>query len=278
MPTGPGGSSDDPGSVERSASTSDPTASPACSMRLRRDTTCSITCSAAGSTSRWRSKAMRSLALRGGETVLDLCTGTADLAIASATASPGAASVVGVDFAGQMLRLGLAKLAERGLAARIRLVQGDAMRIPLASASVDAATVAFGIRNVERPETAFADVFRVLRPGGRFAILEFGVPRVPGVRQAYLAYFRHVLPRIGSVIPATRPRTRICRRRSGRFRSPRRGGIARCRRIFTREGRLFQPRRRLSIQRREASPALTCPALPDAPRPPRRGCYNRISS
>jgi len=149
---------------------------------------------------RWRTKAVRSLALRGGETVLDLCTGTADLAIASATASPGAAAVVGVDFARGMLRLGREKLARRGLASRIRLVQGDAMRIPLASASVDAATVAFGIRNVEQPDTAFADVFRVLRPGGRFAILEFGVPRVPGVRQAYLAYFRHVLPRVGSLI------------------------------------------------------------------------------
>jgi len=149
---------------------------------------------------RWRTKAVRSLALRGGETVLDLCTGTADLAVASATASPGAAAVVGVDFAGQMLRLGQVKLARRGLASRVRLVQGDAMRIPLASASVDAATVAFGIRNVERPETALADVFRVLRPGGRLAILEFGVPRTPGVRQAYLAYFRHVLPRVGSLV------------------------------------------------------------------------------
>jgi len=149
---------------------------------------------------RWRTKAVRSLALRGGETVLDLCTGTADLAVASVTASPGAAAVVGVDFAGQMLRLGQVKLARRGLASRVRLVQGDAMRIPLASASVDAATVAFGIRNVERPETALADVFRVLRPGGRLAILEFGVPRTPGVRQAYLAYFRHVLPRVGSLV------------------------------------------------------------------------------
>ncbi len=149
---------------------------------------------------RWRARAVRTLALRGGETVLDLCTGTADLAIASATASPGAGSVAGVDFSGQMLRLGQAKLMQRGLASRIRLVQGDAMRIPLASCSVDAATVAFGIRNVEEPQAAFADVFRVLRPGGRFAILEFGVPRLPVVRQAYLAYFRHVLPRIGSLI------------------------------------------------------------------------------
>jgi demethylmenaquinone methyltransferase/2-methoxy-6-polyprenyl-1,4-benzoquinol methylase len=149
---------------------------------------------------RWRAKAVRALALRGGETVLDVCTGTADLAIASATASPGAASVVGLDFAGQMLRLGREKLAQRGLGARIRLVQGDATRVPLAAESVDGATVAFGIRNVERPEAAFAEVFRVLRPGGRFAILEFGVPRLPGVRQAYLAYFRHVLPRVGSLI------------------------------------------------------------------------------
>jgi demethylmenaquinone methyltransferase/2-methoxy-6-polyprenyl-1,4-benzoquinol methylase len=149
---------------------------------------------------RWRRKAVRALALRGGESVLDLCTGTADLAIATATATPGAESVVGVDFAGRMLQLGRGKIAQQGLASRIRLVQGDATRIPLAAGSADAATVAFGIRNVERPEAAFAEVFRVLRPGGRFAILEFGVPRLPGVRQAYLAYFRHVLPRVGSIV------------------------------------------------------------------------------
>jgi demethylmenaquinone methyltransferase/2-methoxy-6-polyprenyl-1,4-benzoquinol methylase len=149
---------------------------------------------------RWRAKAVRSLTLCGGERVLDLCTGTADLAIASATASPGASAVVGVDFAGEMLRLGLDKIVRRGLGTRVSLVRGDAMRIPLADASVDAATVAFGIRNVERPDIAFADVFRVLRPGGRFAILEFGVPRLPGVRQAYLFYFRHVLPWVGSLV------------------------------------------------------------------------------
>jgi demethylmenaquinone methyltransferase/2-methoxy-6-polyprenyl-1,4-benzoquinol methylase len=149
---------------------------------------------------RWRAKAVRALGLRGGETVLDLCTGTADLAIASATASPGASCVVGVDFAEQMLRLGNEKLVRRGLGSRVRLLRGDATHIPLAESSMDRATVAFGIRNVERPDAAFAEVFRVLRPGGRFAFLEFGVPRLPGVRQAYLAYFRHVLPRLGALV------------------------------------------------------------------------------
>ena len=149
---------------------------------------------------RWRTRAIRALALAGGESVLDLCTGTADLAIAAATSSQPAGRVVGIDFAGEMLRLGLGKLAQKGLSDRVHLVRGDATRIPLASGSIDAAAVAFGIRNVQEPERAFADVFRVLRPGGRFAILEFGVPRLPLVRQVYLAYFRHVLPRIGGLV------------------------------------------------------------------------------
>lgn len=154
----------------------------------------------AGLDGRWRTKAIRSLGLSGGDTVLDLCTGTADLALAAVTAPRPAACAVGIDFARQMLRIGAAKAASRGLAGRIRLVQGDATRIPLAATSVDGAMVAFGIRNVQQPEVAFADVFRVLRPGGRFAVLEFGLPRLPGVRQVYLAYFRHVLPRIGGLV------------------------------------------------------------------------------
>ncbi|MDO8834593.1 MAG: bifunctional demethylmenaquinone methyltransferase/2-methoxy-6-polyprenyl-1,4-benzoquinol methylase UbiE [Vicinamibacterales bacterium] len=154
----------------------------------------------AGFDVRWRARAIRSLNLSGSETVLDLCTGTADVAIAAATATPGARRVIGVDFAMQMLRRGRQKLPSRGLDSRVCLAQGDAMCLPVAAASVDAATVAFGIRNVQQPEVTFAEVFRTLRPGGRFAILEFGTPRLPLVRQAYLAYFRFVLPRIGSLV------------------------------------------------------------------------------
>jgi demethylmenaquinone methyltransferase / 2-methoxy-6-polyprenyl-1,4-benzoquinol methylase len=149
---------------------------------------------------RWRTKAIRVLGLAPGATVLDLCAGTADLGIAAATAASPAGRVIGVDFSREMLRLGQQKLSRRGLAERMPLVQGDAMRIPLASEAVDGAMVAFGIRNVEQPAAAYAEVYRVLRPGGRFAILEFGLPRMPGVRQAYLWYFRHVLPRIGGMV------------------------------------------------------------------------------
>src|SRR5262245_14560332 len=103
----------------------------------------------AGIDRRWRTLAIRSLHLTGRERVLDVCTGTADLAIAARTVTPGAARVVGVDFAGAMLDIGRAKVARAGLARGVSLVRGDATRIPAADASVDAVTVAFGIRNVD---------------------------------------------------------------------------------------------------------------------------------
>ncbi|MDH4063606.1 MAG: ubiquinone/menaquinone biosynthesis methyltransferase, partial [Acidobacteriota bacterium] len=134
------------------------------------------------------------------ERLLDVCTGTADVAMAGARARAGAGRVVGVDFAGAMLARGLAKVRAGALDARVTLVRGDAMRLPVADASVEAVTMAFGIRNVEQPEVACAELWRVLRPGGRLAILEFGLPIVPAVRPLYLWYFEHVLPRIGRAV------------------------------------------------------------------------------
>jgi demethylmenaquinone methyltransferase/2-methoxy-6-polyprenyl-1,4-benzoquinol methylase len=154
----------------------------------------------AGIDRRWRTRAIRSLHLTGGERVLDLCTGTADLAIAAATARPPAARVVGVDFAGAMLRVGRDKLRKDRLDDRVSLVRGDAMRIPIAGGSVDAVTIAFGIRNVDQIAVACAEICRVLKPGGRLAILEFAVPTTPGISQLYLWYLRNVLPRIGRAI------------------------------------------------------------------------------
>ena len=154
----------------------------------------------AGIDRRWRARAIRSLCLTGVERVLDLCTGTADLAMAAATAQPAAARVVGVDFAGAMLRVGRGKLRAARLDDRISLVRGDATRIPVASRSVDAVTIAFGIRNVDEIAAACAEMRRVLKPGGRLAILEFAVPTTPGVSGVYLFYLHHVLPRIGRAI------------------------------------------------------------------------------
>lgn len=154
----------------------------------------------AGLDRRWRARAVRALRLTGHETVLDLCTGTADLAIALSRPREGAERVVGVDFAGRMLEQAARKLGARGLRGRIGLVRGDAMCVPLPGASVDAAAIAFGIRNVEDPRRALAELHRVVRPGGRIAILEFGMPTLPGFGPLYRWYFRSVLPRIGRVV------------------------------------------------------------------------------
>jgi demethylmenaquinone methyltransferase/2-methoxy-6-polyprenyl-1,4-benzoquinol methylase len=154
----------------------------------------------AGIDRRWRTRAIRSLQLKGSEQVLDLCTGTGDLAIAALDASPAARRVVGVDFAGAMLRVGLEKARARALGSRLDLVRGDATRVPAATASVDAVTIAFGIRNVQDTAAACGEILRVLRPGGRLAVLEFAIPTTPGVRAAYLWYFNHVLPRIGKIV------------------------------------------------------------------------------
>jgi demethylmenaquinone methyltransferase / 2-methoxy-6-polyprenyl-1,4-benzoquinol methylase len=151
----------------------------------------------AGIDRRWRARAIASLRLTGGETLIDVCTGTADVAL---EARRGAARVLGVDFAGAMLALGLAKVRAAGEERRISLVRGDAMRLPAADGSADAVTVAFGIRNVQRPEVGCAEMARVLRPGGRLAILEFGMPRLPGVAALYRWYFSSVLPFIGRLI------------------------------------------------------------------------------
>jgi len=153
----------------------------------------------AGRDKRWRARAIRELNLPAAAHVVDLCTGTGDFAIAAADASAGA-EIVGVDFAGAMLAIGREKVRARSLTDRVALVRGDATRIPVRDEWADAATIGFGIRNVAQPETALAELARVLKPGGRLAILELGEPLIPGVRSAYNWYFRQVLPRLGRLV------------------------------------------------------------------------------
>ena len=148
----------------------------------------------------WRRCAIASLKLTGRERLLDVCTGTADVAIGAARRRNGAARVVGVDFSGAMLVHGLEKVRQLSLADRVQLIRGDAMNLPVESGSVHAATIAFGIRNVQRPEVACGELVRVLRPGGRIAILEFGTPGSRIFGPVYSWYSRHILPRIGRAV------------------------------------------------------------------------------
>lgn len=161
----------------------------------------------AGLDKRWRRRAVEALELDGRETVLDLCTGTADLALAAASGRRRAKRVVGVDFSAAMLQIGREKIGRPNPAgpggsapAAITLVRGDATRIPLRDATVDATTIGFGIRNVELPAVACREIARVLRPGGRLVILEFSLPRSSALRNFYLWYFRKILPLIGRLV------------------------------------------------------------------------------
>jgi len=150
----------------------------------------------AGLDNRWRRQAVEALQLTGRETVLDLCTGTADLALAAMTGQRRARRVVGIDFSAAMLRIGKMKIAGPG----ITLIRGDATRIPLRDATVDAATIGFGIRNVEEPMSACREIARVMRAGGALVILEFSLPQSAALRNFYLWYFRNVLPLIGRLV------------------------------------------------------------------------------
>jgi demethylmenaquinone methyltransferase/2-methoxy-6-polyprenyl-1,4-benzoquinol methylase len=156
----------------------------------------------AGLDKQWRKRAVEALELTGRETVLDLCTGTADLAIAATSARQRAGRVIGIDFSGAMLKIGKKKISAEGgdAAVAVDLIRGDATCIPLSSATVHAVTIGFGIRNVEDVHQTCREIVRVLRPGGKLVILEFSLPHSPVLRNFYLSYFRQILPRIGRLV------------------------------------------------------------------------------
>jgi demethylmenaquinone methyltransferase/2-methoxy-6-polyprenyl-1,4-benzoquinol methylase len=154
----------------------------------------------AGLDQRWRRRAVRALALRPDETLLDLCTGTADVALMAAASPQPPARIVGIDFSHEMLKLGLKKVRAARPGGRVTLARGDAMRLPLGTAAADAAVISFGIRNVQRPEVAVDELSRVLRSGGRLAVLEFGLPSSRVFRRLYLWYANRLLPAVGRLI------------------------------------------------------------------------------
>jgi demethylmenaquinone methyltransferase/2-methoxy-6-polyprenyl-1,4-benzoquinol methylase len=147
----------------------------------------------------WRRRTVHALALPKRARVLDLATGTGDLALLVARAEPEA-HVIGLDPSQKMLDIAASKLRKAGLDERIELVTGDAEQLPFADASFDGVTIAFGIRNVPDRPRALAEMARVLKPGGRVAVLELSEPR-GGILGPLARFHVHTLvPTIGALL------------------------------------------------------------------------------
>ncbi len=150
----------------------------------------------AGIDQRWRRRVVKELRPYNPRRILDVATGTGDLALLLAKSFPEA-RVVGVDIAQAMLDRGQEKVKEQGLTERVKLQRGDSEKLPFSDRQFDAVTVAFGVRNFENLRKGLQEMKRVLKPGGHVAILEFSHPRAFPIRTLYWVYARHLLPRIG---------------------------------------------------------------------------------
>lgn len=147
----------------------------------------------------WRRKAARFIAHYEPEQIIDLATGTADLAILLAKFCPQA-SITGLDLSENMLQIGQQKIDARHLEQQITLIQGDACNLPYADNSFDALTIAFGVRNFQNLEKGLEEMQRVVKSGGHIAILEFSMPEQPIFKAIYSFYFHKILPFIGKTI------------------------------------------------------------------------------
>jgi demethylmenaquinone methyltransferase/2-methoxy-6-polyprenyl-1,4-benzoquinol methylase len=146
----------------------------------------------------WRRQAISLLKPFRPQRILDIATGTGDLAIAALRLAP--AEVVGVDIAEEMMKLGREKLRRKGLDGVIKLQLGNAEQLPFPNGSFDAVTVAFGVRNFENLELGLSEIYRVLKPQGVTVILEFSRPRTFFIKQVHGFYLQRIVPRLGGLI------------------------------------------------------------------------------
>jgi demethylmenaquinone methyltransferase/2-methoxy-6-polyprenyl-1,4-benzoquinol methylase len=153
---------------------------------------------------RWRrlvARRLQGVLLADGARALDVACGTGDLSLALAEVS-SSARITGIDFCRPMLERAARKSLEE--ASRIVFVEGDALSLPFTDETFDAVSIAFGLRNLSNLEAGLKELCRVLKPGGRVAILEFSRPVVPGFRKLFQFYFTRVLPRIGGIVSGSR--------------------------------------------------------------------------
>jgi demethylmenaquinone methyltransferase / 2-methoxy-6-polyprenyl-1,4-benzoquinol methylase len=151
----------------------------------------------------WRrrvSSELRNILDRSDAVVLDVACGTGDLSLELNHGS--AAQVIGTDFCRPMLELAKTKSADQAHA--VPYVEGDALSLPFSAHTFDAITIAFGLRNLANVKNGLAELRRVLKPGGRLAVLEFSTPIVPGFGKLFNFYFSHILPRIGGAVSGSR--------------------------------------------------------------------------
>jgi demethylmenaquinone methyltransferase / 2-methoxy-6-polyprenyl-1,4-benzoquinol methylase len=176
---------------------------------------------------RWRKVAVGMIRCPEGGRVLDVATGTGDVALEIASRSPASVKVTGIDFCREMVDLGRVKVADSPYAGRISLEVAPCEEIPFADDTFDAATIAFGIRNVVDRKQGLAEMHRVLKPGGIMVILEFSTPVTPLFRRLYHWYFLKVLPPEKRLSVPARFRSRISAARGIRG-SHGRGGLDQC--------------------------------------------------
>ena len=146
----------------------------------------------------WRSATVKKVPVTGSEPILDLCTGTGDLAFTFRKRHPSI-PIIGADFCNEMLDVARQKQQKRNVDG-IEFVEASAMELPFEDNRFQVVSVAFGIRNVEKTEQGLSEITRVCQPGGRVAILEFSRPYVWPLSSIYNFYFRHVLPRVGQMM------------------------------------------------------------------------------
>ena len=146
----------------------------------------------------WRKKAVNLLRDAAPKRILDVATGTADLAIEALRLNPE--KIIGVDISEEMLNLGQLKIEQQGLTDKITLRKGDSERLPFSDNQFDATLVAFGVRNFEHLQRGLQEIQRVLKPQGQIVVLEFSHPRTFPIKQVYHFYSRHILPRIGRTL------------------------------------------------------------------------------
>jgi len=157
----------------------------------------------AGIDIRWRKKALRQIADLKPKIILDVATGTADVAImASAILKPE--KIIGIDISDGMLEMGRKKVEKAGLKEIIELLNGDSETINFEDNSFDAVTVAFGVRNFQHLEKGLSEILRVLKPGGKLVVLEFSRPKMPGVRTMYNLYMKLICPNVGKLFSKNR--------------------------------------------------------------------------